>query len=331
MSLAFRIKRSGSVVAFLLLPICGLVLVVSGASGWAKAPAPGGDATATAAVGRQKAVGHRDAIAKKPTVKGSANHCSQLQKSAARRKCKKHANNTKTAAKATPLTGAAIAELRAQIAQTKEFDQRMTLRRGLIYRCYREGLAYEAQADLELLLKDVAAQSGPEQAHETAYSETMALVTRRWYPAAIRAFELMDNQYREGPHIEEIHYQIGLCELEMKHYTVAAGDLEMVAGTAKSVRLQGKALRKLAFVQLLKRDYDASLATLEKLEVVGKGTDVAEYARMRRGYVLALAHRVDDAIKAYEGFLEAFPHSRYGRVALRQLQGLKKVSVAAAK
>lgn len=230
-----------------------------------------------------------------------------------------------------PLTGARIATLRATIRQTTDFAQRRVLHEDLIYRCNREGLAFEAHGELEALLKDAAAESGPGFAHEVAYSECMSLMTRHWYEPAMRAFALMDNQYREGPHAEEISYQQGICQLEMKEYASAAALFEMVANTATSERLLGQALRKLAFAQLLKCDHDASLATLDRLESVGKGTELGEYAQMRRGVVLALANRTSEAIKAFEAFLKAHPGSRYGRVALRQMNELKKVQVASVK
>lgn len=316
-----RVKFAVVCAAVLMLPVlAGLDLGVP-------------DETANEGSGRAE---HKTPL--KPSAEIAATKASQANCDAAARtaspQCDKEQRRRKELHKRNahtePLTGAAIGELRKAIRATPAIDQRLALRRDLIYRCHREGLAFEAHAELEALLRDVLAELGPEHAHQVAFVEAMALKGRHWHEAALRAFDLMESRYREGPQMQEAWYQAGLCHLELKDHAVAARMFAMVADTAESQALQDRALRKLAFAQLLNCDHDASLATLRRLETSTEDPTIAEYAQMRAGFVLATANRIDEAITAHKAFLEAYPGSRYGRIVLRQLGDLKKIRVAAA-
>ncbi len=78
-----------------------------------------------------------------------------------------------------------------------------------MYRCYREGLSHEAHAELEALLKDIAANMGPAKAHESAYIEASALLGRRWYQPALRAYALMQSEYQEGSLAAQAQLDVG--------------------------------------------------------------------------------------------------------------------------
>ncbi len=229
-----------------------------------------------------------------------------------------------------PLNGTSIAAWRERIAKADDFDDRLQQRRELMYRCYREGLSYEAHAELEALLSDVAGELGPQQAHDMAWRQISEQISRGWHRAALRTIALVDDRYREGPHSEAIQLQQALCLIEVEQLDEALVDLQMLADIAEAKDVRGQALRKLALVQMLQCDHDDALTTLERLHRDFAGTPLSEYAQMRRGFVLGMADRRDEAIQQYESFLKAHPGSRYSRVALRHLNGLQAVQVATA-
>ncbi len=232
--------------------------------------------------------------------------------------------------KPQPLNGTTIAAWRDRIAKAADFDDRLQQRRELMYRCYREGLGYEAHAELEALLFDVLQDQGFQEAHQRAYTEITALAARQWHDATLRAIELVERDYREGSKRDDLQLIKGTAEIETGALANAQATFSMLADVAHSEQIKQEALRKLAFAQTLDCDYDAALITLQRIETAYPNTNSAQYAAMRRGFVLGVAGRQQKAIEAYERFLKNHPGSRYGRVALRHLNQLRSVQVATA-
>jgi len=207
---------------------------------------------------------------------------------------------------------------------SEEYAARLEARRSLLHELRHGGQTDEAVEVLAKLLADVERQEGLAMAQRVAMAEAGNLQAQKDCPAAVKAYELTLSRYPQGTFVVEAMYQLGDCSLELHDYAAAESVWRKLIDENGDASMAPWAWRKLALAQLLQTHYDQSLATLEAMAGKYAGTEFEEYARMRRGYVLASAGRTQEAQAAYQAFLKEFPRSKYCGLASQQMAELDR-------
>jgi len=205
---------------------------------------------------------------------------------------------------------------------SEEYAARLEAWRSLLHELRHRGQIDEAVEVLAKLLTDVERQEGPAMAQRVALAEAGNLQAQKDYVTAQKAYELTLSRYPQGTFVVDAMYQLGDCRLELHDYAVAERVWRRLIDEHGDASMAPWAWRKLALAQLLQANYDQSLATLEAMAGKYAGMEFEEYARMRRGYVLAAAGRMEEAQSAYQAFLKEFPRSKYRGLASQQMAEL---------
>jgi TolA-binding protein len=203
-----------------------------------------------------------------------------------------------------------------------EYVARLEALRSLLQDARQRGQIDEAVAALVSLLSAVEQQESTAMAQRVALAEAGNLQAQKDYPAAVKAYELALSRYPQGMFVAEATYQLGDCRLELHDYAAAEQVWRRMIDEHGNSSMVPWAWRKLALAQLLQAHYEDSLATLAAMAGQYAGTEYEEYARMRKGYVLAAAGRTEEARAAYAEFLKAFPRSKYRGLANKQMDEL---------
>jgi TolA-binding protein len=204
-----------------------------------------------------------------------------------------------------------------------EYALRLEALRSLLLDARRHGQTDQAIGALGTLLDEVERQEGPAMAQRVAMAEAGNLQAQKDYLTAARAYEVLLDRYPQSAFVAEATYQLADCRLELHDYAAAEQIWRKLIDEYGDSVLASWAWRKLALAQLLQTHYDQSLVTLEAMAARYAGTEFEEYARMRRGYVLAAGGRSDQARAAYQAFLKDFPRSKYCGLASKQMAELE--------
>jgi TolA-binding protein len=225
-----------------------------------------------------------------------------------------------------PPKSPALAEPKAGCHQAEpasdEYVARLDALRSLMQEARQRGQTDEAVGVVTMLLDEVERQEGLTMAQRVAMAEAGNLQEQKDYPAAAKTYELALSRYPQGTFVAEELYQLGDCRLELHEYAAAEQVWRRLIDEHGDSSMAPWAWRKLALAQLLQARYDQSLATLAAMAARYAGTEYEEYARVRKGYVLAASGRTQEARSAYQEFLKAFPRSKYCGLANKQVAEL---------
>ena len=222
-----------------------------------------------------------------------------------------------------PLTSEEIERLwmRPELA-SKHYAIRLEAIRSILHRLRSHGQLDEARVALVVLLGEVEKQEGRAKAQEVAFREASNLGAQKDYAAAVMAYRLMLDRYPDAALAAEAQHQLGTSCLELHDYVAAEQAWQSLIEEHDDSPLAPWGWRKLALAQLLQGQFDTCLATLELMAAKYPGTEYANYACMRRGYVYVAAGRPVEARQAYQAFLENCPRSKYCVLAREQMTAL---------
>ncbi len=222
----------------------------------------------------------------------------------------------------TLATQEAVASRRTPNVEKSDYVQHIEKQREYFHTLRRDSRLDEAMQILKDILTDIEQNEGVNMAQRAALADGATLQTDKDYLAAIRVYQILLERFPEGQFIDKALYHQGECHLELQEYEQAEAVWHRLIEEQDSAPLAPWGWRKLALAQLLRGQFDASMSTLEIMTDKYTKTHWAEYAKMRRGYVLTVANRVPEAKAAYQKFLSECSDSRYCILAKKQLAEL---------
>jgi len=210
----------------------------------------------------------------------------------------------------------------------QQYAGRLESLRRLMQLAASEGHPEEAIELLTSLLDEIEAWEGREVSRQVAFSEACNFERQRRHAAARDAFNLFATRFAGDSAVAEAIVRRGACLIELNEHGPAEAALRDVIADYPDARAAEQAWRKLALAQLLAGRYDGALKTLDQMDRRYIGTHLSEYAKMRKGYVLVAANRIDEGRSQYERFIKECRGSAYCRYARRQLIALDPAAPA---
>lgn len=220
-----------------------------------------------------------------------------------------------------------VAELRDRVRALKDnYAARIEARHAMIACITRNDPGDAAFAAIMELLNDVEQHDGRAMAREVAMTQGISLRRRGAHALAARVFSEAERRCDGNEQlVERAICQQGEALLDARAYSDAESAFQRLLEGSEDAQLAPWAWRRLALAQLLQGHFDASIATLRVMAEKYVGTEHADYARMRQGYVQMAAGRIREARATYEAFLKECGQSVYCELARTELRKLASV------
>jgi tetratricopeptide (TPR) repeat protein len=140
---------------------------------------------------------------------------------------------------------------------------------------------------------------------------------------ATMILEVAAEQADENTLSGEVRYRLGMAYLRASRYADAAEQFRWAMENCDRSSYRPLAIRRLAFVLMLRKGKSEALAMLEYLASEYPDSLYAAYAAMRKGEVLAFFGRRGEAIEALESAVKSYPQSKYAWYCLKRIKELR--------